>query len=874
MAGAFTLKKAAGRGRKTTTPPAASPSIKTQAATLPPAGNWLRGASGAVLGMVCVLGRQLLNMAGMEPRWTGFWVVLEAGDGTAASPFTGKVINCAVGANVQQDDFAKDWWEFRGGWEGRRRRQQAAAQDAGGGDRPSSGAGAGGGSGQDDGGPGAGGREGQGRDGSEQDRDSGSGDAASSDSAVYPLIPTHTRGTIAAVAGRVLGTKVLATADLNKVLARAGLEDVREITSDDVMDLFTAASRLLRQRADSKSFSWALCCPLELLGNTWTTPALAVAVDGSHYLPLSHPSSKGHGTDRKRLVLCVAAHVSPFWAKVLEVHFATSRASGRKKRYRPKDPFDGAEDMGGKTTKKKRQATNQTAAAKKARTEAATAARLQKAQAKATKRVAAARAAIAARAEAAKKAEATRASTARASTKAGAPLPPAPPPSGRPRAPPAPPGAQLGGAGPGLGGGAAGDSGGRTTGAFRTTDPLWALERAAVVTRMRDLWTRRAVPVLPATTVFSVVLLSGPLRAAAVRASTRVRVVLPRALLKNAFAALATAARSGNGVPDGHELAVRLGDHEPVYAFEATLDQMSSVLAFNEGIVSAANFACWMRGLAATDAHLPAPLNFLSGESVAISSMVNQLHDKLAGRLLGDCVWSLPPVRRGSAATEKAASVFSGYVVNVRDVCDAGQREWITNALLDAGLAGLQSRCDAGSVPIGVLSSSQSASFTHVGGRRVSLEGAVPRVLEVLDSWSASVTRFVMVLNVDNCHWMSASVSLSTGQVTLYDSLGGPSPAKTHITSRLHLFARYAEQRWRATHPDAAVGVIEWQFDEVNTPRQVDGYNCGLFAVAFIWCFVFGLDMTTFPVDGDQLRLSLIYYVLMSGAAREEKQRA
>ena len=113
------------------------------------------------------------------------------------------------------------------------------------------------------------------------------------------------------------------------------------------------------------------------------------------------------------------------------------------------------------------------------------------------------------------------------------------------------------------------------------------------MTRMHEVWTRRAVPVLPATPVLFVVLLSGPPRAAAVRASTKVRVVLPHALLKNAFEALAAAARSSKvGVPDGHELAVRLGDKEPVYAFEATLDQRSSVLEFSEGIVSSANFMC------------------------------------------------------------------------------------------------------------------------------------------------------------------------------------------------------------------------------------------------------------------------------------------
>jgi len=632
----------------------------------------------------------------------------------------------------------------------------------------------------------------------------------------------------------------------------------------------------MRNQAKSEPFFWAWCCPLELLGNTWTTPAFSVAVDGSHYLPLTHSSSRGHGTDRKRLVLCVVAHVSPFWGKIFKVRFAASHASGRKTRYRLKDPFEGAVNMGSKTTKKQRRASDETAQARKARTAAANAARLRKAQARATKRVAAARAVIAARAaKASTKAAATRASVARGATEAGAPPPPAPPPVDRPRASWAPQGARLESSGPETRGAAAGANAGQTTGALRTPGTLWELERAASVTRMHDVWTRRAIPVLPATTVFSVVLLSGSPLAAAVRASIKVRVVLPRPLLKNAFEGLAAAARSSKGgVPDGHEFSVRLGNHEPVHAFESTLEQMSSVLAFGEGIVSSANFACWMRGLAATDAHMPASLNFWSGESVAIASMVDQVLDNNSGRVLGDCVWSLPPARRGSGPAELAAGVFSGYMVNVRDVCDAGQREWITNALMDAGLAGLQGRCDAGSVPIGVLSSSQSASFTKVGGRQVSLESAVSCVLEVLDSWSASVKRFVMVLNVDNCHWMSAAVSLLTGQGTLYDFLGGSSPAKTHITSRLRLFGRYDEQRWRATHPDTAVGSIEWQFDEINTPRQMDGCNCGLFAVAFIWCFAYRLDMTSFRVDGDQLRLSLIFFVLMSGAAGTGPYRA
>lgn len=876
-AAGFTLKKAASSGVKIPAVSAALPQPKVKSTTAPQSDGWLRGASGAVLQMICVLGRQLLSMAGMQPKWTGLWIVLEAGDGSAASPFTGKVINCAVGADAEHDDLAKDWWNFRGGEDGRRRRQQAAARGAGGAGRPQSAAGADGGAGKGRGGPDQGIQNGHGRDGGEQDSGGSSGDAVSSDSEVYPPTTQHTRGTVRALAAGELGSKELKSTELNELLATAGLDDVREISTDDLMDMFARGSRLLRKRAGAK-FSWALSCPLELLGNKWTSPALPVSVDGSHFLPLNHPSSKGHGTDRKRLVLCVAAHVSPFWRKVFDVHFVETRVSGRKRRYRPKDPFEGADILGGQKTKKQRGATNKTAADKKARTKAATAARLMKAQEKAAKRVAAARVTNAARATK-EKVNAASAAAATAAAKARAPPPRTLTPPGNPvdvvKPLSAGPGRADAACRDHRDDGAAGDSGGNTIVSFLTPEPLWALQRAAAVTPIRDVWTRRPIPVLPPTTVISVERLSGPPLAAAVRASTKVRVVLPRALLKDAFTALAAAARSGDGdVSDGDEVAVRIGDHNPTYAFQTTLVQMSAVLAFNDGIVSSAKFICFLRKLAATDAHLPAPLNFLTGQPISVLAMVHHVIEIMAGRLLDDCVWSLPPVRPTAAPTERTGGSFAGFMANVQDVCDAGQPAYLTNALLDAGMAGLQGRCNAGSVPIGVLTSSQSASFTHVGGQEVSLASAVSCVLAVLDSWSASVTRFVMVLNVDNEHWLSASVSLSTGRVTLYDSLGGSSQAKTHILSRVHLFARLAERRWRAVHPDASVKAIEWQMEEVNTPRQKDHYNCGLFAFAFIWCFAHGLDMTSFPVVGDHLRLSLIYYVLMSGTAREETQRA
>ena len=152
------------------------------------------------------------------------------------------------------------------------------------------------------------------------------------------------------------------------------------------------------------------------------------------------------------------------------------------------------------------------------------------------------------------------------------------------------------------------------------------------------------------------------------------------------------------------------------------------------------------------------------------------------------------------------------------------------------------------------------------------METSLRAVLDVLDSWDSSVTQFVMLVNIGNVHWVSATVSLLPGRVVLYDSSGGSSRAKTHIISRLLLFAHQAEMRWRATQGGALVAVHEWAVDEVNTPRQQDPYNCGLFAFAYIWCYVHGQDLSSLSVVGDQLRLSLIFFVLKCGGARLKKQ--
>ena len=883
-------------------PAKAAPTKAARSALATPAARLVcDAASEVIIKLMCLAAMQLLGLVGSVPKWTGVWIVLEAGDGSATAPFFGKIINCAGDSTAATDKtgFCKDWWAFRGGKAGRQRRQQAeAASDKAGGRGESEEHGGGqGDAGRDDrdedglhgdcgkGSNGDGGKGSSGEGGKSSDRDGrkdSSGDISCSGLAAYPSTSLHDRMTVNAVVRSGLGRKELSDADMNKVLFIGGLDTVNDITTADVANLFSRAGGILRQRcSEAGGFSWARSCPLELLANEWTSSAIKRRVNGVHFLPLKNPASKGHTMNDKRLAWCVAVHLSPFYGKVFEMVMAGVRRSGQKRRLRAKDPFGDASQLTVKSKKPRgsRQATKKQSGKTKSKALALTKAeiiaatakeRVEEAENKAAVTEAEAKYALpkTAAAEAAASKAAAAADAARVS-KASAKVAP-------------PPGAPLpGAAGVGAGGVAAAGGGGDGPIPIVAPEPLWALERASSTARMHQVWMRRPAPVLPPSAVVSVVHLSGSALSTATRACTRVRVILPRALLKDAFGALAAAERAANppAVNDSNEMQLvvklTLAKYDPVYLFESTLMEMSSALAFNEAIGSSIRFNSWTSRLALSNAQLPGMLNLWSGSSMEISSMAEAVHGDIALRLPGDCVWALPRGGLRSSSTEVQVGAFGGYSVSVPDVCGAGQEAFITNALLDAGLAELQDRCTSSSIPAGVLSTSQSASFTHIAKKQVPLERAMTAILEVLDSWSSSVTQFVMLLNVENVHWISATLSFLSGSVTVYDSLGGGRcAAKDHILNRLVLFARQAELRWRVSHPDLSVGGIEWTVHKVNSPRQGDSYNCGLFAFTYIWCTIYRQDWTSVVVVGDQLRLSLIYFVLMCGRAREGNRAA
>lgn len=367
-------------------------------------------ASSAILKVMFLAAKQLLGLVGAVPKWTNVCLVLEAGDGSAASPFYGQVIQCASSGTEASlgAEFCKDWWEFRGRKEGRRHEAKTSS-GAKGSQKNGSGEGGAPQDVEDDGGNST--DQGQSGAGKRNAAMGESGDGASSGSTMYPQQEMLTRSAIKGIVGGGLGRKTLSLENLRKVLFIGGLEDIKQITYGDVEDIYACAASVLRERCVCTAFSWARASPCSLLANKWSSRGHKDVVDGADFLPPNHRSSRGQGVGKKRLAVCVAVHLSPFYAKVFEQHFAAVRLSGQKKRYRPKDPFADSKTPAVKGRKKRKGAG---AGGKLTRVELAAAAakaRLRAAEAKSAAEAVKQKATAAKAADAAKAARATAAAT-------------------------------------------------------------------------------------------------------------------------------------------------------------------------------------------------------------------------------------------------------------------------------------------------------------------------------------------------------------------------------------------------------------------------------------------------------------------------------
>jgi sentrin-specific protease 1 len=92
----------------------------------------------------------------------------------------------------------------------------------------------------------------------------------------------------------------------------------------------------------------------------------------------------------------------------------------------------------------------------------------------------------------------------------------------------------------------------------------------------------------------------------------------------------------------------------------------------------------------------------------------------------------------------------------------------------------------------------------------------------------ADVDKIVFPINLGNSHWVLAVANVRNRRVEWYDSMGGVQRRYTNAIKR------WVKQDFKDKHPDSPLG----RFDTANwgelinppgTPRQSDGYNCGVF---------------------------------------------
>lgn len=152
------------------------------------------------------------------------------------------------------------------------------------------------------------------------------------------------------------GVKKLSREDLTSVLSSCGLRTYKQLTYNLVKGIFKKAYSLNIARGVRKGeFAWGLVTPSGLLLNTWSMDGASVSVDrGSFIPPDSGNGSQRGGIEKKRVSLCVAAHICPFWGAILRGYFKENPVNkiALPKRFRgAEDAFANAHGRRGRRSK-------------------------------------------------------------------------------------------------------------------------------------------------------------------------------------------------------------------------------------------------------------------------------------------------------------------------------------------------------------------------------------------------------------------------------------------------------------------------------------------------------------------------------------------
>jgi len=819
-----------------------------------------------VLEAVRVVGQPLLGRG--DGGWTGMYVVLERAP-RAGTSYKGTIVDCSrtIKTAAQGHVFMSDW--SRQGGSGRSlHAPPRSGAHAGAGDPPPPPATV-----RDDGG----GDEGDSYD--DIDADACLRDTAGSDkddtlsdpsggADEYPSLVFNARQVIQKVAAAQMGQRTLELVDMEALLSSCGLRDIKQISYDMATAIFVKGSKAVKDQKKVLRFEWTQVCPPQLLHNRWMLHGNRLSVDGNNFYPPNHGRAKNHGDiEHKRLALCIAAHLSPFWRAIFVAYFTDNPVSKKPLAKR----FRGADDAFSKA--------KSSVPAKKARLSLKGKPRCGVPRVNPPKPL--------------------------------QPSPPPPPPPPPPPLPPPPPAGgamnHMGGRGAPRGAGAAGAAanagggqgwrggglpppanGGYPRFAPRAPLPLpESLLRthvlASVTSRLPvcQVAAMRPAPILPETTRFSTFPLGGAAMFALTRREQQLKVLLPKGLLSAAMKAMeggsgGSIALDGGSVGVGGDgevaLQIEVDGHEPLRCTTATLASMAAVHRYNESWEICVAFYSWMRPfLSAGAASFPPELVHLVGARLPVAEVARLVMVSVGKLVMTDTVWRYFSVDDGMLGAMVGCNLYGGYSIPIVEVLIAGQRRFLTNGMLDAALVELREHCMGVTSPSAVLLTNQSAAFTGSVGHVVEEADARDKAKEVLGVLpSRPYVRYVMLLNLINKHWISAEVLIHSGTIKVFDSSAGSyAPQKASVVRRVVLFAEEALRFQRATDPTAPTWT-EWNVVDVTAPRQTDDYNCGAFALAHLWCAIDGRDLASIHCVGDLIRLAMIYTLVERGRVYDD----
>ena len=122
--------------------------------------------------------------------------------------------------------------------------------------------------------------------------------------------------------------------------------------------------------------------------------------------------------------------------------------------------------------------------------------------------------------------------------------------------------------------------------------------------------------------------------------------------------------------------------------------------------------------------------------------------------------------------------------------------------------------------------------------------------------------RIIVPVNVNQSHWCCACVHVQKKVISYYDSLGSNGEEYTDA------LLRYMEDEWKTAGHDGPFPKGEWSIVRLKgLPRQMNGYDCGVFTCAFADFLSIGLEDLRFTQRDISIMRNRIVLALLKGTA-------